>query len=177
MAGGKVIEFEKSTSLPSDIIKTMMGMKTVWIPLALVCALFMMVMSASAKEICVGEPGICERDGPAWIIMQYEPLTVTTADTLVFSFTPNHNVNLMPDAAAYDACNFRAEGNLLDASIPGSNFTVRADGVRVLTIGDLDMGTYYFACSVGSHCRSGQRIVIDVIPGGLLVPAPEPEAE
>ena len=68
------------------------------IPLALACALLAAAAFASADEICVGEPSLCEFGGPAWVIPfpPYEPIDVTTADTLKFSFTPNHNVYILP---------------------------------------------------------------------------------
>ena len=68
-------------------------------PLALACTLLAAAAPlTSAAEICVGEQGICSFNGPAWVVPRsshFEPLNVTEADTLKFSFTSSHNVFIM----------------------------------------------------------------------------------
>ena len=67
--------------------------------LALACTLLAAAPLTSATEICVGVQGICELGGPpAWVVPRsshFEPLNVTAADTLKFSFTSSHNVFIM----------------------------------------------------------------------------------
>merc|ERR1711865_1099409 len=70
--------------------------------------------------------------------------SAATVDTLSFTWTGSHNVYSMPSEAAFDGCDFSGATNL-GASSP---VTQALSG----------SGPWYFACRVGSHCSSGQKL-------------------
>jgi hypothetical protein len=66
-----------------------------------------------------------------------------TGDVLKFTWSGGHNVYKMASKAAFDSCDFTG-GTNLGSSSPVS-YTVESS-------------TVYFACEVGSHCQSGQKL-------------------
>jgi peptidoglycan/LPS O-acetylase OafA/YrhL len=68
---------------------------------------------------------------------------VKSGEVLTFVWTGNHNVFLMKDKAAFDACDFSAATELGSASP---------------VLHTMGTATTYFACQVGTHCVSGQRL-------------------
>ena len=85
-------------------------------------------------------------------------LGVKDGDVLKFVWTGGHNVYLMKDKAAFDSCDFSGGTNLGGAS--PVYYTMGA-------------ATTYFACKVGSHCVSGQKLSA-VIGGGTGGSSPTP---
>ena len=68
---------------------------------------------------------------------------VTSGEVLTFVWTGNHNVFLMKDKAAFDACDFSGGTNLGGASP---------------VYHTMGAATTYFACKVGAHCLNGQKL-------------------
>ena len=101
-------------------------------------------------------------------------IQIEEGDLISFTYFPSHNVVLLPDEAAYAACD-SSEGVYEDdipTVFPGSTFELDSS-VRNLTIDGLEAGnTYYFVCSIGAHCFAGQKIPVTVVSAS---PAPEPE--
>ncbi|CAH1799631.1 unnamed protein product [Owenia fusiformis] len=80
---------------------------------------------------------------------EYEALCVTQGSTITFEFSSGHNVDKLPDEAAYDGCD-----------TTNRNFE---ESPKVYTMSSLK--TYYFACGIYSHCEiGGMRIKIHVVP-------------
>jgi len=79
--------------------------------------------------------------------------TYKAGTKLTFSWTGgsnSHNVVLMTGKAAFDSCDFTG-GTNLGASSPVT-YTISREATQPL----------YFACSVGSHCNSGQKLAVTV---------------
>ena len=70
----------------------------------------------------------------------------TTGDTLEFTWSSStHNVYSMASQTAFDDCDFTGATDLGSTS-----------PVTQLLSGD---GPWFFACQVGSHCSSGQKLM------------------
>ena len=80
-------------------------------------------------------------------------------ETVTFEWTDTHDVWLMPDQAAYDSCTFTSATEIHSTSTAGKKGDVSGLGE-----------TKYYACHVGSHCDSGQKIAITW--AGTATPAP-----
>ena len=78
-------------------------------------------------------------------------MDVKNGEVLKFIWTGGHNVYLMKDTAAFDACDF-STGTNLGAASP-VYYTMGAT-------------TTYFACQVGSHCSIGQKLSAVIAGGG-----------
>ena len=78
-----------------------------------------------------------------------QSVTVSHEDEVDFIWTGDHNVYLLKDKTAFDTCNF--DGSTLVGDTSGkAKKTVRGkNGTR-----------YYFACKVGSHCQTGQKLEV-----------------
>jgi len=77
-------------------------------------------------------------------------LSVADGDEIVFTWTGAHNVYLMKDKAAFDACVW-----------DGSTLVGEKSGVKKVISGKA--GTvHYFACQVGAHCKSGQKLAVTI---------------
>ena len=74
-----------------------------------------------------------------------QAMTAAVGDTLEFSWTGNHNVYLMADETAFDACDFTGAIDLGDAS-PVS-----------YTLTSLPA---YFGCEIAGHCTYGQKLAV-----------------
>ena len=84
-------------------------------------------------------------------------LDAAAGETVTFSWTDTHDVWLMPDQAAYDSCTFTSAKEIHSTSVKTGD---------VSGLGE----TKYYACHVGSHCESGQKIAITW--AGTATPAP-----
>ncbi|KAF4398748.1 hypothetical protein G4B88_028111 [Cannabis sativa] len=74
--------------------------------------------------------------------------TFRVGDKLAFNWSGVHNVAQVSTEADYDNCN-TAAARVLSSTSP-FEFTLN-------TTGD-----HYFLCTVGTHCRSGQKLKVDV---------------
>lgn len=100
--------------------------------------------------------------------------TISVGTALVFKYSVDHNVWLLPDGAAWSSCNFVGGTEL-------ASRTFGIDGV-VGTYPDSNMwtavattpGLYYIACQVTSHCDGGQKIKVEVTPAPPTPPTPPP---
>ena len=79
-----------------------------------------------------------------------QTMDVKSGEVLKFVWTGGHNVYQMKDKAAFDACDFTAATNL---------------GATSPVYHTMGAATTYFACKVGAHCNSGQKL-------SAVVPAP-----
>ena len=68
-------------------------------------------------------------------------------ETVTFNWDETHDVWLMPDEAAYNSCTFTNAVEIHSTSVKTGD---------VAGLGE----TKYYACHVGSHCESGQKIAI-----------------
>ena len=76
--------------------------------------------------------------------------TAAAGDSLKFTWTGGHNVYRLASKDAFDNCDFTDAANLGAAS-----------PVSVQQLTDLDANNAaYFACRVGSHCSSGQKLSV-----------------
>ena len=94
-----------------------------------------------------------------------DPKTLAAAAgaAVVFSWTGNHDVQEMADAAAFEACDFS-----------GATYLGDATGVEVA---GASSGTKYYSCSVGSHCDYGQKVAVtwgETTPAASPTPPPSP---
>merc|ERR1719213_1619625 len=68
-------------------------------------------------------------------------------ETVTFNWDETHDVWLMPDEAAYNSCTFTNAVEIHSTSVKTG---------AVSGLGE----TKYYACHVGSHCDSGQKIAM-----------------
>ena len=85
--------------------------------------------------------------------------TVKVNSSIGFYWTGMHNIYELPDKAAYDACDF-------------SKATVNTEAVTngKATVDFPALGNRFFACQVGSHCKSGQKLMVHVTETGAAAP-------
>ena len=77
--------------------------------------------------------------------------TVTVGTNVVFEWSGIHNVWLLPDKAAYDACDITKATELASTSV--QEYTYIAS----------EAGTVYFACGVAGHCKfTNQKLALTV---------------
>ena len=124
----------------------------------LAAALLVLVGSGAAKTIKFD-----------WATAAGQTLTVSNWDEIEFRWSGYHNVFLMQDKAAFDAC--RWNGSTLVAAKSGESIRVSFAGA-VADSTMVHMGSaYYFACRVRSNCESGQKLAVAVrgadYPAGL----------
>ena len=85
--------------------------------------------------------------------------TVTANTDVTFKWTGNHDVWLLPDKAAYDACDFSQATELAPTSV--NEYTYKASAT----------GTFYFASQVTGQCKfANQKLALTVTPA----PTPAP---
>ena len=84
-----------------------------------------------------------------------QTLTVAKGDTIKFTWGGSHNVYKMKGATDYGSCSFT------EAVQEGTGNA----GPVTVTVGSTDE---YFACKVGAHCKSGQKlhVTVGVAPAG-----------
>ena len=85
--------------------------------------------------------------------------TVSANTDVIFKWTGSHDVWLLPNKGAYDACEFSQGKELASTS------------VNKYTYETLAAGTFYFACKVTGHCRFDVKLALTVTPPPLS-PAP-----
>ena len=87
-------------------------------------------------------------------------MDVMNGETIQFTWSGGHNVYSMKDKAAFDACDFSTAIEL------GTNSGVRH--TMGVYNGHPYTDTAYFACKVGTHCASGQKLsaVITAVGSG-----------
>ena len=79
--------------------------------------------------------------------------TVVVNTDVTFEWIGTHNVWLLPDKAAYDACDFSQGKELASTSV--NEYTHKA----------LAAGTFYFGCKVTGYCKFAQmKLVLTVTP-------------
>ena len=80
--------------------------------------------------------------------------TVALGTNVNFKWSGNHNVWLLPNKAAYDACDFSKGKELASTSV--TEYTYKASAA----------GTFYFVCEVAGHCsHAQQKLALTVTPG------------
>ena len=77
---------------------------------------------------------------------------------IVFKWNGNHNVYQFPDKDSFENCDF-SQATILFTTAITSSYIFRARSP----------GTYYFGCEVGSHCRYGQKLTLQVTGAFLQV--------
>ena len=87
--------------------------------------------------------------------------TVKGNSSIGFYWDGMHNIYELPDKAAYDACDF-------------SKATVNTEAVKngKATVDFPALGNRFFACQVGSHCKSGQKVMVHVTEAGAAPKGP-----
>ena len=79
--------------------------------------------------------------------------TVAAGTNVVFKWSGQHNVFLMPNKAAYDTCNFDQATELASTSV--QEYTYKSSAA----------GTFYFGCKVTGHCKfTTQKLALIVTP-------------
>ena len=96
-----------------------------------------------------------------WRVQDYEEVVAYTGQRLRFDFEAFHDVNLLPDRAAYDECDFTYAVRLADAA--DSPFLLPLDTA----------GTLFFADSTGMHCQAGQKVQVTVVESRIDWPVRE----
>ena len=86
-------------------------------------------------------------------------LSAGAGETVTFSWTDTHDVWLMADETHYTNCDWDGATEIHSTSVKTGD---------VAGLGE----TKYYACHVGSHCESGQKIAITW--AGTATPAPTP---
>ena len=84
-------------------------------------------------------------------------LSAAAGETVTFSWTDTHDVWLMADETHYTNCDWDGATEIHSTSVKTGD---------VAGLGE----TKYYACHVGSHCESGQKIAITW--AGTATPAP-----
>ena len=86
--------------------------------------------------------------------------TVVAGTDVIFKWSDTHDVWLLPNKAAYDACDFSEGKELAPTS------------VNKYTYETLAAGTFYFACKVTGHCRFAMKLALTVSPAPTTTLAP-----
>ena len=77
-----------------------------------------------------------------------QTVTMMTTDTLTISWSGTHDVY-------YSTTGTCSGGTVKAASSSSGSYTT--------TSGQMDVGTHYFYCSIGSHCSSGMYVTVNVV--------------
>ena len=86
--------------------------------------------------------------------------TVAVGTNVLFKWSGTHNIWLMPNKAAYDACDFSQATEL--ASISVNEYTYKASAA----------GTIYFGCQVTGHCSfANHKMTLTVTAAPTTTPA------
>ena len=83
-----------------------------------------------------------------------QTVTMLTTDTLTISWTGYHDVY-------YSTTGTCSGGTSKAASSNSGSYTT--------TSGEMDVGTHYFYCSIGSHCASGMYVTVNVTKGNSAI--------
>ena len=80
------------------------------------------------------------------------PINITVGDAIIFKYSASHDVVKVATAAEYAGCT--ALTNVVGSTSEG------ASGYKT---GKFDkVGTHYFVCGRGTHCKQGQKTVVHV---------------
>merc|ERR1711968_149202 len=96
-----------------------------------------------------------------WRVQDYEVIHAVVGQRLVFNFETFHDVNVLPDQAAYESCDFTNAERLADAV--DSPFVLQLESA----------GTLFFSDSTGMHCQAGQKVQVVVTDSRVDWPARE----
>ena len=83
-----------------------------------------------------------------------QTVTMLTTDTLTISWSNTHDVY-------YSTTGTCSGGTSKAASSNSGSYTT--------TSGEMDVGTHYFYCSIGSHCASGMYVTVNVTKGNSAI--------
>jgi hypothetical protein len=88
-------------------------------------------------------------------------------DTLIFSYEGDHNLYLVGN----EQCDF-SSAVAIDEYTGGLSDGVYDSGITRRMRGGTEhelttVGTFVFACTVGSHCTDGQQVVVTVEPAAV----------
>ena len=83
--------------------------------------------------------------------------TVAAGTDVVFKWIDQHNVWLMPNKGAYDACDFSEARELAPDSV--YEYTYKASAP----------GTFYFGCQITHHCAVNHKMALTVTTPGQCV--------
>ena len=83
-----------------------------------------------------------------------QTVTMLTTDTLTISWSGTHDVY-------YSTTGTCSGGTVKAASSSSGSYTT--------TSGQMDVGTHYFYCSIGSHCSSGMYVTVNVTKGNSAI--------
>ena len=83
--------------------------------------------------------------------------TVSAGTNAVFKWREVHNVWLLPNKAAYDACDFSQARELASSSVHEYTYTASAPGI------------FYFACEITQHCIVNHKMALTVTTAGQCV--------
>jgi hypothetical protein len=87
-----------------------------------------------------------------WTVRAYDPLSIPKGGCIDFTWSGFHDLIQISEAS----CGSIATGTELAAPSPGETYAWFVPS-------DAESGSsYYFACSVGSHCLGGQLIQVNV---------------
>ena len=100
-----------------------------------------------------------------WIIpMSPQTLTISVGDSVRFEWMSTHNVYLSASESDFSNC----------VTTGGTELSrIRSDGFFETVL--VEIGTYYYICSYGSHCDRGQKIAVTVeATADPVTPVPSP---
>ena len=89
--------------------------------------------------------------------------TVEAGTNVVFKWSGMHNVWLLPNKDAYDACDFSKGTELAPTSV--NDYTYKASAA----------GTFYFGCQIIGHCAfAAHKLELTVTAAPTPAPTPAP---
>ena len=89
--------------------------------------------------------------------------TVAVNTAVTFKWSELHNVWLMPNKAAYDACDFSQARELAPKSV--NEYTYKASAP----------GTFYFGCKITGHCKfAAHKMALTVTASAAPTTTPSP---
>merc|ERR1712216_266662 len=152
---GKVLAFDRVTRQQIDSVQTdadsllgiaLDGHGNLWYSDAARSEVSKLVVEETCEEGSIPDHGVdIVVGGPAgWRVQDYTEVTAVVGQNLAFEFEAFYDVYLMPDQAAFDACDFISATRL--ANSVDSPYTYLVDSA----------GTFFFSDSVGMHCQGGQ---------------------
>merc|ERR1719353_994550 len=169
---GKVLAFDRVTRQQIDSVQTdadsllgiaLDGHGNLWYSDAARSEVSKLVVEETCEEGSIPDHAVdIVVGGPAgWRVQDYTEVTAVVGQNLAFEFEAFHDVYLMPDQAAFDACDFTSATRL--ANSVDSPYTYLVDSA----------GTFYFSDSVGMHCQGGQKLAVTVEEARMVWPERE----
>ena len=98
----------------------------------------------------------------AWKVpMDPSSIKVPSGDSIKFTWSNTHNVYQMKNKEYYDACNFTDAVHVGEGqhSHRGRRTSSSSETSATAVMGS---ETMYFSCTVGSHCKSKQKLEVSV---------------